>query len=230
MYVCAPARLSKVYSNIHYQRKESFKKNPKTLALFLSSILLKTSHAYFSVFYSFQNSLQIYFRDCHQLLYSPEVAEDPNQTVGKNELVHLGDEAFGNKMHEIWFYFFCGCHKKQTHICIIPIDWEYLLISSTYSFGWLSCNWFSKYSKWLNNCRDNLYIWCLYIHGTYMTANNFTTNNVLLFCLRFENSIRTINLQSQYLGREKKKYFASLVIWRQNHSKLSQNRCSQLIW
>ena len=32
-------------------------------------------------------------------------------------------------------------------------------------------------------------IWCLNIYGTHVTANNFTSNNVVFFCFRFENSI-----------------------------------------
>ena len=47
------------------------------------------------------------------------------------------------------------------------------------------------------------------------------------FYFRFENSI---NPWSQCLGQERKKYFVSLFIWRQNHSKLFQNRCNPLIW
>ena len=36
--------------------------------------------------------------------------------------------------------------------------------------------------------------------------------------------------RSQYVGQKRKKYFASLLIRRQNHSKLSQNRRNPLIW
>ena len=30
---------------------------------------------------------------------------------------------------------------------------------------------------------------CLNIHGTYVTANNSTDNNIVRFCFRFENNI-----------------------------------------
>ena len=56
---------------------------------------------------------------------------------------------------------------------------------------------------------------------------NDKNNNVMFF---FISDLTIINPWSQCLGQETKKYFASILIWRQSHSKLSQNICNPLIW
>ena len=76
------------------------------------------------------------------------------------------------------------------------------------------------------------YTGCLNIHGTHVTANNSTNNNAVLFLFQIwkQYTIMTINPWSPCLGQERKKYFVSLFIWRQNHTKVSQNRFNPLIW
>ena len=71
---------------------------------------------------------------------------------------------------------------------------------------------------------------CLNIHGTYATVNKSKNNNLLLFCFRFEIVYykKSINPRSQCLVQERK-YFASLLMWRQNHLKPSQRRCNLII-
>ena len=71
---------------------------------------------------------------------------------------------------------------------------------------------------------------CLNIHGTHMTVDNFRNNNVEFFF----SDLKIVNCNNYYSSitipwTRKEKYFASLLIWRQNHSKLSQNRCNPLI-
>ena len=76
------------------------------------------------------------------------------------------------------------------------------------------------------------YIGCLNIHGIHVTTiNSTTTYNVFFFvsdlkhtymCV-FANTIKTITLinhRSQRIGQERKKHFASLLIWRQNRPEL----------
>ena len=59
------------------------------------------------------------------------------------------------------------------------------------------------------------------IHWIRVTANNSSTKNVFFFCFRFENP------RSQFLGQEKKKYFESLLIWIQDHLKLSKENSAE---
>ena len=63
----------------------------------------------------------------------------------------------------------------------------------------------------------------LNILGTNVTANNSTTNNVFFFVsdlkIVYYNNYQFSNTMSWTI---EEKYFASLLIWRQNHSKLSQ--------
>ena len=57
-----------------------------------------------------------------------------------------------------------------------------------------------------------------------------TLQLILLYYLGFPIwKCDTIVTLLKWLGLEKKKYLASLLIWRQYYSKLSQNRCSPLI-
>ena len=62
---------------------------------------------------------------------------------------------------------------------------------------------------------NHVYTGCFNIYRTHVTANNSTNNNVFVFVSDL-NSITTINSRSQCLTR-KEKYFALLLIWRQNH-------------
>ena len=49
-----------------------------------------------------------------------------------------------------------------------------------------------------------------------MIANNSTNNDVFFFVT--DLNLTTINPQSQCRGQERKKYFASQLIWRQNQN------------
>ena len=73
---------------------------------------------------------------------------------------------------------------------------------------------------------------CLDIYGTNVPANNSSNNDVVFFLvsdlkIEYYNNYYSLIM---ILGQERKKYFQSLLmIWRQNYSKLSQNRCNPLI-
>ena len=83
-----------------------------------------------------------------------------------------------------------------------------------------------------------LYVGCLNIHGIHVTAYNSTNDNGVFFFFFFFFGfqirklciITTINPRLHCLGQERKIYFASLLFWRQSHSKLSPIRCNPLIW
>ena len=68
----------------------------------------------------------------------------------------------------------------------------------------------SRYTGYLSICR------------TYVTANNSINYNVLLFFVSNLKIVYYNNYQSSIImpWTREEKYFASLIIWRQNHSKL----------
>ena len=67
----------------------------------------------------------------------------------------------------------------------------------------------------------------LNIYGTHVTDNNSINNKCFFFGFRFENS-QLLILNHNCLRLERKD-LTSLLIWRQNHLKLSENRCNSLI-
>jgi hypothetical protein len=72
----------------------------------------------------------------------------------------------------------------------------------------------------------------LKIHGTHVTANNSANINVLalFFQIWREETITTNNYQSKCLG-QRKKYFASLLLWRRNQKvPRGSNRGSPSTW
>ena len=81
-----------------------------------------------------------------------------------------------------------------------------------------------------NNSNNNK--GCLNINRTQVTANNFTTNNNVFFFVSDLKIVYDNNYESLITmpWTREEKYFTSLLIWRQNHSKLSQNICKPLIW
>ena len=76
-----------------------------------------------------------------------------------------------------------------------------------------------------------LYIGCLNIHGTHVNANNSTNNNVVFFFVSYlkKSILYQLLILDQTAVNKREKYFASLLIWRQNYSKLSQNGYNPLI-
>ena len=98
----------------------------------------------------------------------------------------------------------------------------------------VSCVYYQKkcpYEKSLETYLMILeHIGCLNIHGTYVTANNSTNNNVFFFV-----SDLKIVYYSKYQSSitmpwiREEKYFTSRLIWRRNRSKLFKNRCNTLI-
>ena len=68
---------------------------------------------------------------------------------------------------------------------------------------------------------NTVYIGCFNIHGTHVTSNNSPNNNVLYF---FVLDLKIV-YYNNYLSSTtmpwtiEEKYFASLIIWGQNHSK-----------
>ena len=72
-------------------------------------------------------------------------------------------------------------------------------------------------------------IGCLNIHGNHVTANESTSNNAVFF---FVSDLKIIYYNNNQFSitmpwTREEKYFASLLISRQNHSKLSRSRCNQ---
>ena len=77
------------------------------------------------------------------------------------------------------------------------------------------------------------YIGCLNIHGIHVTANNSTNNKTVFFCasdskIVYKNNTKT-SITMPCTREEKLLCVTTYLIWRQNHSKLSQNRCNPLI-
>ena len=69
---------------------------------------------------------------------------------------------------------------------------------------------------------STFYIGCLSILETHVTADNSINNNVV-FIFVSELKIIHSNNSIRMPWTKEGKYFASLLIWRQNHSTLSQN-------
>ena len=85
--------------------------------------------------------------------------------------------------------------------------------------------------KWTSNVAYSFFSYYIYIHTHTHTHGvslpmwllKITSNNNVI---RFENSIQHNFYSSISMPwTSSEKYFASLFIWRQNHSRLSQNRC-----
>ena len=92
--------------------------------------------------------------------------------------------------------------------------------------------------------KRNIYVWlsiegervcvctgCLNINGTHVTANNSTTNKDMLFSVSDLKIVYYNNYQSSITRpwTRKEKYFASLLIWRQNHSKLCKQNFAGIL-
>ena len=76
---------------------------------------------------------------------------------------------------------------QQCPVCLVRLTWIIFVKGGRWPYSWYLAGC----------CREDLfnlyiyvYVGCLNIHGTHVSANNSTTNNnVFFFCFRFENCI-----------------------------------------